>query len=250
MRHALKQFIFIAVMAIVSQNLGAQTQAEEYAIFLRVGYLTGYITVTKDAKGKVTITPLLRSEPYDWFMLDLPINGELCPIIPQSAPEFGRQYDYFTVGPKVKGIVIEGNTTTVTWNDGEVEKRVRSVVGNTTTITYSWNNGRKDEWWKEVVSGNTTTQICSNGRWRLIKVDGNTITRSESGGHLSKTVMIGNTRYTTHSEEASGGWDKWDGSYEFVTVFDDNGLITQKDFYSTTYIVTRDGYNIFVTMKK
>lgn len=165
--------------------------AEEYTIFCS-GEWEGFVTVAKEAGGKITITYNLSEQPGKFGpAVNLPsLTHELCPLIPK-----GKEFTLSS--PSTKNIVIDGNTTTETNVFGSWTKTV--VDGNTTTQTHS--NGY---WAETVVDGNTTTRTGKNGfEWKTV-VDGNTTTRTYADGDWTKITFEGNTQRSINQDGRVG----------------------------------------------
>jgi hypothetical protein len=190
-----KRDSFVLVLALL---VVGGVFAQEYTVFYS-GECQGSITITKDARGKITIIPKLTDT--------VDLTHDLCPLVPEG--------DGFTVFSFIKDIVIDGNTTTTTRQSGDWTKRVVNgntttgisyatkdggfaykeiVDGNTTTMTFSG-----DESWfsKTVINGNTTTKTFQDGSWLQTVIDGNTTTRMHEDGWFWKQVVNKNTTIQT-----------------------------------------------------
>jgi hypothetical protein len=193
-----KRLTAITLFAAVSLIAGAAVYAQQYTLYYSGG-ITGYVTITKDTQGKVTVIPQIIKD----LALQNEITNNECPLIPQ-----GQRISVYRF---IASIVIDGNTITETGTDGKV---ITSIInGNTTIRTMSGGS-----WIKTVVEGNTTIITWLGGSWRRIVVSGNTITEtvtSEIYGLNSKTVVEGNTRTTT--------WNEYDGPQWRTTVIEKQG---------------------------
>jgi hypothetical protein len=215
---------------------------EEYTLVYR-GDVQGTVTIHRDRGGKITVTP-------DMTKIDgvESIDNTLCPLIP-AVPEWAPT---LSISKYNASIVIEGNTTTVTYPDGSGSKT--AIQGNTATET------RSSGWWqKTVVEGNTITQTISNGQWNKKVVEGNTTTQTYSSGAWYKWVVDGNTTIhtnsynerfrtvvdgntTTETNLVTGRWEKWvvDGDTRTTTSSDGSKMKRVVDRQETTIYITQE----------
>jgi hypothetical protein len=231
----------VLLMLLISSFTFASGQ--EYTVYYS-GYINGYITITKDTSGKITIMPKMKG---DWRYVTL--TDEICPLLPQK-----QEFDILI--PQTQHIIIEGNITTKTYSDRPWEKTV--FDGNTTTVTTG--NG----WWsRTVVNGNTTTLTVSDGAWKKTVVDGNITTITESDGTWEATteriVVNGNTVTTTRID---GTWEKivTDGNTTTLTTSDGflrktvvDGNITTKNDSNGNWskeIIEKQGYSIYISREE
>jgi TolB-like protein len=200
--------------ALVAAN-PAGGEYTEYTITCG-GDAKGFITIQQEKSGRIVITPRITEGNGSVF-----IDNAICPLLPPGD-------DGFYIDKGTKSIIIDGNTTTVTWSDGWYKT---VVDGNTKTVTRSVGS-----WDKTVVDGNTTTVTSSNGYWYKTVVDGNTTTVTWSDGSWSKTVVDGNTKTVTSSD---GFWS--------ITVVDGNTTtLTNSYGWSFKTIVNKQGNTVSI----
>jgi hypothetical protein len=171
-----------ALITVVLLVLATFAFAQEY-IILCSGSDRGSITILKENNGRVVVNPSLTQGLVT-------IDSTMCSLLPLGID--------FAISVTVQDIIIDGNTSTITYTFGAATRIV--VEGNTTTTTYS--NG---EWEKKVVEGNTTTITYSRHGWDRIIVNGNTTTITHAGGTVDRIVVNGNTTTTTYS---NGEWER------------------------------------------
>ncbi|MDR3302321.1 MAG: hypothetical protein LBT01_07330 [Spirochaetaceae bacterium] len=206
----MKKISIALMLALVATAISF---GQEYTVYCS-DETQGYITITKDAKAKITIHCKLTKG----YVL---LSKEICPILPSGI---------FVMFYPDQNIEIDGNTTTETRSDGFWSKTV--VDGNTTTETRS--NGF---WSKTVVDGNTTTETRSNGFWSKTVVDGNTTTETDTTGYWEKKVVDGNITTVTHEYFGIRAKKVVDGNTTTVTF---------SDGVSNKTVVVKDGYAIYI----
>ncbi|GMO51322.1 MAG: hypothetical protein Pg6C_15980 [Treponemataceae bacterium] len=270
-----KRTIFAPALTLaLATVIAAGAFAQEATIYFS-GDRQGFVTVTKDSGGKITMRcPAMKDKKGKPAPVDFKTSD--CPFLPEKL--LGDISDSVWM---VEGAVIidDGNTriytdrdgywmkwektgNTTIWTDSEGSWEKTVVDGNTTTRTKSGG------WWsKAVVSGNTTTRTDSDGGWFKTVVDGNTTTRTRSGGWWSKAVVSGNTTTRTDSD---GGWFKTVVSGDTTTHTQSNGGWEKKTVSGnkttwmlsmpnlddgTTYKMTREikgsakkGYSVFIEL--
>jgi hypothetical protein len=232
-----KAWIVAALLLLLAAAWG-----QEHTIYYSGDLHQGFITVTKDARGIITMTARF-SKANEWrggnsghiesleFEIMYTIDNTLCPLLPVGTSYF-QQFSWFPAQ-----VIIEGNTTTATWSNGFWEKTV--VNGNTKTTTDA-NGG----WVKTVVIGNTTTITDSHGHWEKLVTSGNTATWTDSyGGYVFKRVKSGNTITETRSD--SVGWTKRVVTGNTTTVTSGNRVRGGYHF-AYTRVVTRQGNSTHV----
>jgi hypothetical protein len=109
----MKKFSIALMLALIATVMSFE---QEYTVYYS-GETQGYLTVTKDTEGKITIQIAL-TKGYNVI-----ISKDICPILPNGDFSIDRWY---------VNIVIDGNTTTKTGSSGSWEKTV--VDGNTTIL--------------------------------------------------------------------------------------------------------------------
>ncbi|MDR3302774.1 MAG: hypothetical protein LBT01_09660 [Spirochaetaceae bacterium] len=207
----MKKISIALMLALVATAISF---GQEFTVYCS-GETQGYITITKDAKAKITIHCKLTKG----YVL---LSKEICPILQNDVTD--------SLGVSVENIVIGGNTTTETRSNGSWRKTV--IDGNTTTETHS-----DGFWQKTVVEGNTATKSNSYGTSFKIVVEGNTTTRtnSSSPGYWEKTIVDGNTT----TDISSTG-------FKFVTVVDGNTTSMSHPDGTLKTVVTKEGSDIYI----
>jgi hypothetical protein len=242
------KYVLISLILCVAVSMAVFAQ-EEYTLIYR-GDVQGTVAIRRDSNGKITITPSLPNV-YSGEYLD----NSLCPLIPilpewVDNPVVNSTTNRLSISVYTASIVIDGNTTIVTYPDGSwtkiviqgntrTETRLNSswwkrtiVEGNTVTETIS--NG---QWNKTVVEGDTTTMTYSSGSWYKWVVEGNTTTHTNSYGEMFRTVVDGNT---TTDTDKNGNWEKWVVNGDTKTTTWSNGNWAKT-------VIDRQGHTIFIT---
>jgi hypothetical protein len=196
----MKKRVFLAFILCAIACIPAFGQ-ETYTLLVGGNKGQGTITVAQDRGGKITVT---GKTPAGALLPDMEITHALCPLIPAGeVVGFGSFYS---------SVIIDGNTTTTTYRDGD--------------------------WFTTVVSGNTKATTHSDGSWSRTVVNGNTTTTTYPGGRTWKTVVNGNTT-TYYSDEFLAHTDVVNGNTTTRTF--PNGQWKQT-------VVDRQGYTIFITV--
>jgi Flp pilus assembly protein TadD len=217
-----KRGFFVLVLALL---VAGGVFAEEYTIFYS-GECQGSITITKDARGKITIIPNIPKETNVEDRHIFVLTHDQCPLVPE--------WQELLISSDTKDIVIDGNTIIDTCS-GNWQKKV--INGDTITTTYHWDWAISDNSYvsKRVVDGNTKTLINEDGHWSKTVIDGNTTTVMNEDGWFSKRVVNGNTTTRTWRDNISPVQktvvDK-QGNNIYIRITTASGLVTSGNAYS------------------
>jgi hypothetical protein len=248
----------INILALFGQEYTILVTGEDG---MREKNYSGSIRIRKETDGRIIIVPTMTTN-YKYGII---INNLLCPIIPEN--------ESFSITEYTKEIVIDRNTTTITYSNDSWEKTIVNgntstttysngtqrniiVAGNVTTITYS--NG---SWSRTVTEGNTTMMTNSYNKWTRTVIDGNIITITESDGSWRQIVVDGNSETAISSMAPELLIRRIiDGNIETITTTSGSYISIERKVIDENFItvtrngevmlnIERQGYNIYLQLK-